>query len=251
MEDGRIIFVVAIGGLLLLLLFWMIWDKIKHPKELEKLISAAQVLGLTYQPENPEIITKFGHLSFLDSLKTEAVQVLSGQMGKTYIHLFFLSTEKERYAKYVIDIRRVILLHSPKVNLPYFCLRPEQAVQKAVSRLLRVDWWLHIGSPAEGSEQSALEGIKFPEDPDFSNLFDLVGEKETTRRLFDPDVRRYLKNHPHKRVMTIQGYKDALLWTSDMYVLNHKNIGSYVQQATYLFELFVSRAEDFGKHKDF
>ncbi len=250
MEEGRIIFVVVIGGLLLLLLSWMIWDKIRHPEELKKLISAAQVLGLTYQPENPEIITKFGHLSFLHSLKTEAVHVLSGQIGKTYIYLFFLSTQREQYARYRIDSRRVIILHSPKAGLPYFCLRPEHAVQEAVSRLARVDWWLGIGSPDEGLEQSTLEDIKFPEDPDFSSLFDLVGEKETTRRLFDPDVRRYLKNHPHKRVMTMQGYRDALLWTSDMYVLNHKNIGSYVQQATYLFELFASRAKDFGRHKD-
>jgi hypothetical protein len=50
--------------------------------------------------------------------------------------------------------------------------------------------------------------------------------------------------------MTMQGWRDALLWTSENYVLSHKNIDSYVQQATYLFELFASRAEDFGKHKD-
>jgi hypothetical protein len=214
------------------------------------LISAAQVLGLTDQPENPEIITKFGHLSFFHSLNTKAVRVLSGQIGKAYIYFFFLSTGKRQDTKYIIDIRKVIILHSPRVNFPYFRLRPEHAAQKAVSRFLRVDWWLGMRSSAEGSEQSAFEDIKFPEDPEFSKLFDLVGEKETTRRLFDPDVRHYLKNHPHKREMTMQGWKDALLWTSEMYILNHKNIGSYVQQATNLFELFASRAEDFGKHKD-
>jgi len=250
MEEGQIIFVLVIGGLLLLLLFGMIWDKIRLPKELKMLISAAQVLGLTYQPENPEIITKFGHLSFLDSLSTKAVRVLSGQIGKTYIYLFFLSTKQKEDTKYIVDVRRVIILHSPRVNLPYFCLRPEHAAQKTVSRLLRVDWWLGIRSPTGGSEQSAIGDIKFPEDSEFSKLFELVGEKDMTRRLFDADVRHYLKNHPHKREMTMQGWRDALLWTSENYVLNYKNIDSYVQQATHLFGLFASRADNFGKHKD-
>jgi hypothetical protein len=250
MEEGQIIFVLVVGGLLLLLLIGMIWDKIRLPKELKLLISAAQVLGLAYEPENPEIITKFGHLSFLESLSTKAVRVLSGQIGKTYIYLFFLSTKQKRDTKYIIDVRRVIILHSPRVNLPYFCLRPEHAVQKAVSKLLRVDWWLGIRSPTGGSEQSAIEDIKFPEDPEFSKLFELVGEKDATRRLFDADVRHYLKNHPHKLEMTMQAWKDALLWTSENYVLSYKNIDSYVQQATHLFELFASRADNFEKHKD-
>jgi hypothetical protein len=250
MEEGQIIFIFVIGGLLLLLLIGMIWDKIRLPKELKLLISAAQVLGLAYEPENLEIITKFGHLGFLESLSTKAVRVLSGQIGKTYIYLFFLSTKQKRDTKYIIDVRRVIILHSPRVNLPYFCLRPERALQKTVSRLLRVDWWLGIRSPTGGSEQSAIGDIKFPEDSEFSKLFELVGEKDMTRRLFDADVRHYLKNHPHKREMTMQGWRDALLWTSENYVLSHKNIDSYVQQATYLFELFASRAEDFGKYKD-
>jgi len=249
MEEGQIIFVLVVGGLLLLLLIGMIWDKIRLPKELKLLISAAQVLGLAYEPENPEIITKFGHLSFLESLSTKAVRVLSGQIGKTYIYLFFLSTTQKRDTKYITDVRRVIILHSPRVNLPYFCLRPERALQKALGSLL-LDWWMRRKFPTGESEQSAIEDIKFPEDPEFSKLFELVGEKEATRRLFDADIRHYLKNHPHKREMTMQGWKDALLWTSENYVLNHKNIGSYVQQATYLFELFASRAEDFGKHKD-
>lgn len=250
MEEGQIIFVVVIGGLLLLLLIGMIWDKIRLPKELKMLISAAQVLGLAYEPENPEIITKFGHLSFLDSLCTKAVRVLSGQIGNTFIYLFFLSTEQKRGTKNIIDVRRVIILHSPRANLPYFCLRPEHAVQKAVSKLVRVDWWLGIRSPAGGSEQLPTEDIKFPEDPEFSKLFELVGEKDATRRLFDADVRHYLKNHPHKLEMTMQAWKDALLWTSENYVLSHKNIDSYVQQATHLFELFTSRAHDFGRYMD-
>ena len=249
MEEGQIIFVVVIGGLLLLLLFGMIWDKIRLPKELKLLISAAQVLGLAYQPENPKIITKFGYLSFLDSLSTKAVRVLSGQVGKTYIYLFFLSTTQKRDTKYITDVRRVIILHSPMVHLPYFCLRPERALQKALGSLL-LDWWMRRKFPTGESEQSAIENIKFPEDPEFSKLFELVGEKDATRRLFDADVRHYLKNHPHKREMTMQGWKDALLWTSENYVLNYKNIDSYVQQATHLFELLANRADNFGKHKD-
>jgi hypothetical protein len=249
MEEGQLIFVLLIGGLLLLLLFGMIWDKIRLPKELKRLISAAQVLGLIYQPESPEIITKFGHLRFLQSLSTKAVRVLSGQIGKTYIYLFFLSTKRKENTKDIIDVRRVIILHSPRVNLPHFYLQPEHAVQKIVSRLLKVDWWLGIRSTAEGSEQSAIGDIKFPEDPEFSKLFELVGEEEMTRRLFDADLRHYLKNHPHKGEMTMEGWKDALLWTSENYVLNDKNIDSYTQQAIYLFDLFASRAENFGKHK--
>ena len=249
MEEGQIIFVPVVGGLLLLVLIGMISDKITAPKKLKQLISAAQVLGLSYQPENPEIIKKFNHLSFLHSLSTEAIRVLSGQIGKTYIYLFFLSTKQKEGTKYVIDVRRVIILHSPRVNLPCFRLRPERAAQETVSRLLRVDWWLGMRSRAGGSGELAIEDIKFPEDPEFSRLFDLVGEKEATRGLFDADLRHYLKNHPHKGEMTMQGWKDALLWTSENYVLNYKNIGSYIQQATYLFELFASRAEDFGKHQ--
>jgi len=97
MEEGQVIFVVVIGGLLLLLLIGMIWDKIRFPKELKMLISAAQVLGLAYEPENPEIIKKFGHLNFLDSLSTKAVRVLSGQIGNTFIYLFFLPNIKSSF----------------------------------------------------------------------------------------------------------------------------------------------------------
>ncbi len=246
MEEGQTIFIFVIGGLLLLLLIGMIWDRFRHPKELKLLISTAQALGFTYAEENPEIITKFSHLSFLESLSTKAIRVLSGQIGNTYIYLFFLSTTQKRNTEDIIDVRRVIILHSPGVNLPYFCLRPERALQKALGSLL-LDWWMGRKFPPEGSEQSVLEDIKFPEDPEFSKLYELTGEKEDTRRLFDADLRHYLKNHPHKGEMTMQGWKDALLWTSENYVLDHKNIDSYVQQATHLFELFASRADDFER----
>jgi|YNPBryunderm2012_1023409.scaffolds.fasta_scaffold01742_9 hypothetical protein len=169
------------------------WTVLFWPRRRQQWEQAAGRLGLTVS-EGPALHERFAALDYFRQGRARRTRVLlegDGWRGRVFVGDHVYTTGSGRHSSQ--HHHTVCVVQNPRLALPHFSLRREPVLVDRIAELLGgVD-------------------IDFPEDPDFSRAFRLLGDDEAAvRRLFSAAVRHFFLHTVGTRVV-VEGRGDLLL----------------------------------------
>jgi hypothetical protein len=151
--------------------------------------------------EGESLISKFPELSIWNWGSGSGGEIIGGikfsySTGTIYIGDFEYEYSKYYKAPESIGLKRVLtfcLIDDSGLSLPEMYLRSEPPIHKLVNRAV------------------GKNDIYFDEDQEFSNNFEILGDKEKITKIMEPGVRSYLLRYFENSRLKIETHNNMLL----------------------------------------